>query len=132
MQIPDEKTIAIVDDSPVVRAYVSFLLIKHDLSVVFEATDGQDCLEKIREAGKAPYVIILDIEMPVMNGFETAMVLKNDWPDTKIIALSAKNDLATIDQITEAGADFFISKQGDITVTLINTLNMLMFERLHQ
>ncbi|WP_138477000.1 response regulator [Dyadobacter bucti] len=126
MHTLNDKTIAVVDDSPVVRAYVSFLLIKNNLSVVFEATDGQDCLSKIREAGKAPCVVILDIEMPIMDGFETALILKNDWPDTKIIAMSSKSDSSTIGQMAEAGADFFISKEGNITDALINTLNMLL------
>jgi len=126
MHILNEKTIAVVDDSPVVRAYVSFLLIKNNLSVVFEATDGQDCLSKIREAGKAPYVVILDIEMPVMDGFETALILKNDWPETKIIAMSSRSDSSTIGQMAEAGADYFICKEENITDALINTLNVLL------
>jgi CheY-like chemotaxis protein len=125
---PEEKTIAIVDDSPVVRTLVSFMLIKHNFRVVFESVNGQDCLDKIHDSGRVPFVIILDIEMPVMDGFETARILKSDWPDTKIIALSSKNDPATIEQIVEAGADFFISKQGDITGILINTLKLLFGE----
>lgn len=124
--MPEQKTIAIVAGNPVVRAYVSILMVDSHLSVVFEATSGQDCLARIQEAGKAPCVVIIDISMPVKDEFKTALTLKSDWPDTKIIALSSSNDPLTVDPIIEAGADFCISKQCSIKSPLINTLDILL------
>jgi len=125
MKLFPNLTIAIVDDSPVVRAYTSFLLSQFDVCIVFEAENGQICIDKMRQTEKFPSVIILDIEMPVMDGFETAQILKMNWPATKIIAFSNKNDAYTIEKILALGADFFLTKEADITQPLIGILDLL-------
>ncbi|TKT93327.1 response regulator [Dyadobacter frigoris] len=110
MKLFPNLSIAIVDDSPVVRAFTSFLLTRLDVCIIFEAENGQVCIDKMRQAVKLPSVIILDIEMPVMDGFETAQILKRDWPSLKIIAFSSKNDADSMQRILAGGADFFLNK----------------------
>lgn len=57
-----------------------------------------------------PDIIILDVEMPQMDGFETAKMLKKYWPQVKIIANSGLLDRAISTKMIAAGADRFITK----------------------
>ncbi|WP_159477357.1 PleD family two-component system response regulator [Dyadobacter sp. 3J3] len=115
--------IAIVDDSAVVRTFTAFLLANHDLEVLFDAENGQDCIDKMHQAEQLPDIIILDIEMPVMDGFQAAAILKKSWPDVKIIAFSHKNDQLSMEKIMAAGAVAFVTKEKDITEKLIEIIN---------
>lgn len=115
--------IAIVDDSPVVRTFTAFLLANHDFEVVFDAENGQECIEKMHQAEQLPDIVILDIEMPVMDGFQAAAILKTNWPDAKIIAFSNKNDKESMEKILAAGAIAFVTKESDITEKLIEIIN---------
>ncbi|MCF0055131.1 response regulator [Dyadobacter sp. CY356] len=117
-----------MDDSAVVRILISFFLSLHQASVVFEAENGQICIDRMRQADRFPSVIILDIEMPVMDGFETAKILKREWPFLKIIAYSSKNDKDSIKKLMANGKDFFVTKQDDITQPLIEILKHLSEE----
>lgn len=118
--------IAIVDDSPVVRLFTGFLLKRFGFEIAFEAENGHQAISLMTRAETLPDLILMDIEMPVMDGFKTASILKSRWPDVKIIALSDKNDPLAISQILEAGADRFLSKQKDISLTLLKNITGLL------
>lgn len=64
----------------------------------------------MQQATLLPGIIILDVEMPQMDGFETAKMLKKYWPQVKIIANSALLDPAVSNKMIAAGADRFIAK----------------------
>ena len=121
-----QHCIAIVDDNPVVRAFTSFLLSRHNFIVAFEAKNGQECINLMQQLDQVPDLIILDIQMPVMNGFETAVILKEKWPSIKIIALSTEDDLDSINKILSAGVDSFVSKEDDITKKPIADIKHLL------
>ncbi|MCC8407777.1 response regulator transcription factor [Mucilaginibacter sp. UR6-1] len=105
--------IAIVDDDIVYRWILRKILRSGDYRLAFEAGDGQECITRMKEAKMVPDLIILDIEMPVMNGFETAKQLKAAWPETKILGHSSMDDQRTIAEILFSGADLFKVKGGD-------------------
>lgn len=115
--------IAIVDDSSVVRTFTAFLLANYDFEVLFDAENGQQCIDKMHTAEQLPNIIILDIEMPVMDGFQAAEILKTNWPEVKIIAFSNKNDQLSIEKVLAAGAVAFVTKESDITEKLIQVIN---------
>lgn len=117
--------IAIVDDSAVVRTFTAFLLANHDFDIAFDAEDGKECIEKMHQADPLPNIVILDIEMPVMDGFEAASILKANWPQVKIIAFSNKNDKLSMEKILAAGAEAFVTKESDITEKLIEIINKI-------
>ncbi|KPK76725.1 MAG: chemotaxis protein CheY [Phycisphaerae bacterium SM23_30] len=74
------------------------------------AVDGIDALEQV--ARKQPDIILLDIMMPRMSGFEVCRRLKND-PETRdipIVMVTALNELADVERGVESGADDFLSK----------------------
>jgi len=67
----------------------------------------------MHQSSQKPDVIVLDMEMPIMTGFQAAVILKQNWPLTKIIAFSGRDDSASINDIMAAGADYFLSKQSE-------------------
>ena len=99
-----------VDDSQTVRAMVRNILEENNVEVL-EATNGQDALQII--LGNADIdVILLDWEMPVMNGFEFLSQVRQQKlaENTRIIMLTTLNKMSNILQAIEAGADEYIMK----------------------
>jgi chemotaxis response regulator CheB len=78
--------ILIVDDHPLIRRSVRSLLCAHSLHVCGEAEDGDEAVEKAKEL--RPDIVVLDIQMPRMNGIEAAKKICSILPCTKILFLS--------------------------------------------
>jgi two-component system alkaline phosphatase synthesis response regulator PhoP len=104
-----QKKILIVDDEPDIREFISYNLIRKGYSV-FTAPDGKTGFEMAVEF--RPHLIILDVLMPLMNGYETCIRLRKNplFADTKIIFLSALSESYAKDLGLELEADAFISK----------------------
>lgn len=83
--------VMIVDDSDADRFILATLLKKTNLSVeCVEATNGQEALSYLLESGNPPDVIFLDLNMPIMNGFEfLEEVTTNHHIDTKVVVISS-------------------------------------------
>ena len=108
-----KKTIAVVDDQYLFRQGLVSLLREYDeLDVIMEASNGHELLEKLKD--KKPDVLLLDLEMPLMDGIETTIALKNQFPDIKIIILSMHTDDEFIIHLLEKGASGFLPKDKDI------------------
>ncbi|CAN5860252.1 hypothetical protein BH11BAC7_BH11BAC7_31980 [soil metagenome] len=103
------KKILIVDDEPDIREFISYNLIRKGYSV-FTAPDGKSGFDMAVEF--RPHLIILDVLMPLMNGYETCMRLRKNplFAKTKIIFLSALSESYAKDLGLELEADEFISK----------------------
>jgi DNA-binding NarL/FixJ family response regulator len=113
--------ILIVDDHEVVRMGIRLLFSNNGpLQVCGEAEDGPDALEKVLEL--APDVVILDLTMPGMNGFETAARMREIAPTVKIVFYSIHEIPATA---RISGGDAFISKAA-ASQDLIMTVNRVM------
>ena len=112
-----KKTIALVDDHDLFRKGLIALLKEfEEIEVLFEAGDGQDLLDKLK--AKKPQVILLDITMPVMNGIEAIVQIRNKYPDIKIIMLTQHTDEQTIMHLMEKGAHGFLPKSADIEIII--------------
>jgi len=113
--------ILIVDDHEVVRMGIRLLFSNNGpLQVCGEAEDGPDALQKVLEL--APDVVILDLTMPGMNGFETAARMREIAPKVKIVFYSIHEIPATA---RISGGDAFISKAA-ASQELIMTVNRVM------
>jgi DNA-binding NarL/FixJ family response regulator len=113
--------ILIVDDHEVVRMGIRLLFSNNGpLQVCGEAEDGPDALQKVLEL--APDVVILDLTMPGMNGFETALRIREIAPTVKIVFYSIHEIPATA---RISGGDAFISKAA-ASQELIMTVNRVM------
>jgi len=103
--------IGIADDHPIVREGLKQIIAKNtDFSVVLEASDGQEVLEKLR---KTPVdALLLDISMPVRNGMDILKQLKAKWPKLPILILSAHPENQYAVRVFRLGASGYITKEG--------------------
>lgn len=103
------KRILIADDHDVLRRGIRTMLeTDPDLEVCGEAVDGKDALEKT--LAQAPDLIILDINMPVMNGLDVLRQIVRHRPQTKILAFSVHDSKQIVEEILAAGAHSYLSK----------------------
>ena len=107
------QRLLIVDDIPQVRKELRTLLsLVGEIEVVGEAGDG---LEAIRLADALqPEAILMDLEMPVLDGYEAAQQIKARWPQCKVIALTVHGYEAARKKASQAGIDAFIVKGAPV------------------
>jgi DNA-binding NarL/FixJ family response regulator len=79
--------IAIIDDHELIRECLFTCLTQWGYSVVIQASNGKDFLDKISE-DNLPDICVLDLSMPVLNGYKTIPILKKTWPSIKILVFS--------------------------------------------
>ena len=107
-------SVAIIDDDDLYRSIMAKVLQRSGISVIFQANNGKSGIDQIKDCLPLPLVVILDLEMPFMNGFETVKRLKTDWPQVAIVIHSSIMDQKTIDLLINSGVDAFISKTAGI------------------
>ncbi len=107
----NQSTIAVVDDHALLRKAVNYRLTGLGYKVVLEAENGKQFLD-ILEENPSPDICLLDINMPVMNGFETAVQIKKKWPSIKILFFSMQNGSVYMNRAKEVGADGYICKDA--------------------
>lgn len=107
------KKILIVDDEPNIVMSLEYTFKKNNFEV-FIARDGQEALDILKD--QFPDIIILDIMMPLVDGFETLQQIKiNDQLNhCKVIFLSAKNKESDIEKGMALGADAYLTKPFSI------------------
>jgi two-component system, OmpR family, alkaline phosphatase synthesis response regulator PhoP len=104
-----QSTVLIVDDNPqnveLLQAFLESLPVK-----LVTAVDGLDALKKVDEHN--PDLVLLDIMMPQMSGFQVCRKLKGDarTRDIQVLMVTALNELGDIEQANECGTDDFVSK----------------------
>lgn len=106
-------TIAIAEDHAKMRALISSLLKGFGFNVVIEARNGKELLDQLSQLELLPDVCLLDINMPVMKGFETACRIRSDFPEIKIAALTANTDTDSLVNMLKNGASGYLVKNGD-------------------
>jgi DNA-binding NarL/FixJ family response regulator len=106
-------TIAIADDHALFRQAAVTILSQVGFRVILEASDGLDLLNLLSHSASLPDISILDIEMPVMDGYETARRLKRDYPSIKIVALTQFYDRDKERCILQLGAERMLTKGSE-------------------
>ena len=118
--------IAIVDDNSfLINAVKEKLSFFDDLIFKFSAKDGSDLLSKLEENHNLD-LILMDIEMPVLNGIESTQIVKQKYPHIKIIMLTVFDNDENIFNAIKAGADGYLLKEinaKDLHEGIIETLN---------
>jgi DNA-binding NarL/FixJ family response regulator len=103
-------TVLLAEDHHIVREGIRSLLKRErDIEVVGEAETGRQAVEltgKLR-----PAVIVMDIAMPLLNGLEAARQIRKDFPEIKVLILSAHGDDAYVEQMMALGVAGFLVKQ---------------------
>lgn len=104
--------IALADDHVLLRNGLANLLRDLEYEVVFEADNGEEFLGKL-QVNSLPDVVLMDINMPKMDGYDTAQWLKKNYPDIKVLALSMYDDENAIIRMLKCGAKGYILKDSD-------------------
>lgn len=109
MPLSASNTILIVDDNPGARRSIEALLA-HEPYRILLASSGAEALETA--ASEFPDLILLDVMMPGMDGWEVARVIKNhpDFGRTRVVMLTARSDFSDKTEGLRAGADDYIVK----------------------
>ncbi|MGZ4037828.1 MAG: response regulator, partial [Bacteroidia bacterium] len=109
--------VAVVDDQHLFRqGMVSLLKEFRELNVMMEASNGRELMMQLQH--QMPDVILLDLEMPVMDGIETTELLKSKYPALKIIILTMHNEEEMIVHLIEKGVHGFLPKNEDIEIVI--------------
>jgi DNA-binding NarL/FixJ family response regulator len=110
--------VLIADDRRATREGLRALLSLHPhVEVVGEAEDGQEALRFV--SARRPHLVLMDMQMPVMDGLEATRRIKDRWPEVKVVALTIYPQYRT--EALAAGADIFLLK-GDSPAKLQDAL----------
>jgi two-component system nitrate/nitrite response regulator NarL len=116
--------IMLVDDHPVVRKGLALCLAQHpNLQIVGEAADGQEALSKAKQM--APDIIVMDIDMPHMDGLAVTEVLRKELPNVKVLIMSMHRHTEYVLRILQSGARGYVLKDAtpEELVKAIETVN---------
>ncbi len=105
----EEKSILIVDDSPTIRAMIKPLFEMNNFKV-YEAENGKECINKLKTL--KPSLIVMDLMMPEMNGFETIQIIRSNdkLKDIPVIMMTTESEMTNELKGLELGVDEFIAK----------------------
>ena len=113
--------VVIADDHHLVRQGLRLLLDRErDINVVAEVSDGHEVIEIVRSI--RPDVVVMDVEMPEINGIEATNRIREEFPDTQIVMLSMYSDPFLIRKALESGAKGYVLKQS-ISTELVNAIH---------
>ncbi|MFT5824199.1 MAG: two-component system invasion response regulator UvrY [Crocinitomix sp.] len=106
--------IGVVDDHNLFRQGLIQLIqfLGEEYCVIITASNGKDLLEKLNPE-QLPDLLLLDIEMPIMNGYETAKILKTDYPSIKVITITMNEEETSLIQMLKLGVRGFLNKDID-------------------
>ncbi len=115
-EIGDMINVMIVDDHVLYRAGVKTALSsKKDIKIIAEADNGAHLLTMLK-GGVQPDVILLDIQMPIMDGITALPEIKKLYPGIKVIMLTLLDDQSVITKLMELGANSYLVKTSDAEV----------------
>jgi DNA-binding NarL/FixJ family response regulator len=107
-------TIGIVDDQLLFQQALGNLLEQSErFTILFRAGNGEDCLRALTECESLPSLILIDLEMPGMNGLLLQDTLHQRYPSIKTIVLSVHSSARLMSRMIQSGASGFLSKNCD-------------------
>lgn len=122
-----KKTIVIVDDHLLIAKALEGIIDNfEDFQVIYVAENGQDLIDKFQSNHEIPDIILMDISMPIMDGFESVLWLKKNHPKIKVMALSMQGDDNSVIKMIKNGAKGYLLKNThprDLEEALIRLKN---------
>lgn len=108
-----KNSIVIVDDHILIaKALASIISNFNNFETKYECQNGKELIEKFKIKQNIPNIVLLDISMPIMNGFETAKWLKDNHPEVLVMALSMQDDDQSVIKMIKNGAHGYLLKNA--------------------
>lgn len=121
-----KHTIVIIDDHTLIAKALSGIISNFEqFEVIYDCENGKDLIDKLKLKSVIPSLVLLDISMPIMDGFETAKWLKEHHPEIKIMALSMQDDDQSVIKMIKNGAHGYLLKNthpADLEKALIRLM----------
>ncbi|HZT86301.1 MAG TPA: response regulator transcription factor [Gaiellaceae bacterium] len=106
---PKPLRVLIADDHRLFAEALEAILTADDrIEVVGQASDGGEAVELARRLG--PDLVLMDVSMPVLDGFEATREIRAESEDTRVLMLTGSNSRADVDRSREAGASGYVTK----------------------
>ncbi|MCP1384730.1 response regulator transcription factor [Runella salmonicolor] len=124
------KVVVVDDHLLIAKAIAAMVQEMKDFEVLYEAENGSVLLQKFKTRENIPDIVLLDISMPIMNGFETAQWLHDHYPGVKILVLSMQDDEASLIRMIKLGAKGYLHKNvhpAELEKALINLIERGMY-----
>lgn len=103
--------VAIADDHQLIRRGICDILKDRDIEVHFEAANGKELIEYAEQ--NHPDVVLMDCNMPVMNGWDATLALRDISPNSKVLALSMLDDDLSVIKMLRSGARGYLLKDAE-------------------
>ena len=113
MEKEKQITIALIDDHEGLRISLQNFLEYSNFKVVLGAANGQEAIDNLQIQEVLPDICILDINMPVMDGYQTAMELAERYPQIKILVFSSFDNKKSITEMLSLGVRGYVLKGSD-------------------
>ena len=107
--VVDDHTLLLEAIGGLVRGFENF-------EVLYLCKNGQELLDKLKIPANIPDIVLMDINMPVLNGIETTKILAEKYPEVKVLALSVEENENTILKMLRAGAKGYLMKDTEKSV----------------
>lgn len=118
--------IAIVDDKKQNRNSLSDMIsARENIEVCFLASNGKECLEKLKEAKNLPHLILMDIDMPIMDGIQAVQIANGIYPEIKFLMLTVFDDDEKIFEAIKSGAVGYLLKD-ESTANIIHAIEQVI------
>lgn len=122
MNTRNKCTVVYADDAMIHHVLMRAMAQLHSLELVYCASNGRDLIEYLNENElDLPEICILDLHMPILNGIETAKILKERFPSIRIVGLTSSSDEKERLELLDAGAEQIYSKEqmSELLVQLV-------------
>ena len=115
--------VLLADDEELFRKGILFLLEREkNIEVIYEASNGDEVIEYLKNNENHPDIILMDLKMPFLNGVEATKIIHKDFPFVKIIALTSYNTKAFIANMINVGAASYLVKNASPKL-MVETVN---------
>ncbi len=124
-----QDLILIVDDDPLQQGMLSTLVTRNLTLTPTVASNGQEAIEKFKQSSKSIKLVIMDIDMPIMNGLDALAHIRQASPDTPVIMLTGSKNMDDAITAMKLGAYDFITKpyKGErMIITIKNALKLVL------
>ena len=119
-------SVVVVDDYILLAQAISGLVNSfQEFQVKYLCCNGQELIDRLNKEKMDPDVVLMDVQMPVLNGIETTKYLKENHPNIKILALSVDDDEDTIIKMLKAGAKGYLLKDVEKSILRKGLLELM-------